>query len=297
MINVWACRPQNVIYSAPHIGVDELKQAHTAVFIHALVGVFKKKRGTGTWGHGLQILTELLDLVDSSGLTVESKGIYITLLGNVADRFESKTVLAKRNSSKVHIIAESNHSELVEYPALHAMQLYANLTHPRTKLLYMHTKGVRRNGWHVDYPAEWRRYMTFFLVEKYSVCSTALDQRGFESCGVLMNRNIYEGNFWWTTAGWLSKRRPLIKDMVWSQATRYGAEEYILKNVPGKQLLHYCIHHAHHNMQSCSTPRWLYENASLAFRDNPNCYDIKNEPPNKSKDPVSWCHHKKLPEL
>ena len=61
-------------------------------------------------------------------------------------------------------------------------------------------------------------------------------------------------------------KRPVVADLQWTMGNRYAAEEYILKNVPGKQLEHYCVHHTHHNMQSCATPRHLYENVSMAFR-------------------------------
>ena len=93
----------------------------------------------------------------------------------------------------------------------------------------------------------------------------------------------------------MKKRKPLIAELQWNPVNRYAAEEYLLKGVPGLQLSHYCIHHTHHNMQSCSTPRWMYENVSLAFRSDPNCFDQLKNPPNPTKDPKSWCHHDKLP--
>jgi hypothetical protein len=49
----------DVKYTAP----EGITDPHVAVFVHALVGVFQKKRGGGTWGHGLEILLELLDQV------------------------------------------------------------------------------------------------------------------------------------------------------------------------------------------------------------------------------------------
>ena len=85
---------------------------------------------------------------------------------------------------QVQIVLQSSSADLVEFPALHAMQQYANATHPDTRMLYMHTKGVRKNGWAPEYPAMWRRYMTFFLVEQHHVCLAALRDRGYETCGV-----------------------------------------------------------------------------------------------------------------
>merc|ERR1711871_14352 len=85
---------------------------------------------------------------------------------------------------KVQVILESSSAELAEFPALHAMQVYANSTNPLSRLLYVHTKGVRKNGWHADYPVHWRRYMSYFLIEKAHVCLTALSGKGYQTCGV-----------------------------------------------------------------------------------------------------------------
>ena len=60
--------------------------AHNVVFIHALVGVFKKKKGRGTWGHGHIILEELLDLVEDSKLIDKVESINIIMLGTTPDR-------------------------------------------------------------------------------------------------------------------------------------------------------------------------------------------------------------------
>ena len=164
-----------------------------------LVGVFKKKRGGGTWGHGLDILNEMLDLIETSGLIHDVRGVYIGILGTSADREEAKVSLKHRQ--KVTVVVESAIADYVEFPALNAMQIYANLTDPRSRLLYLHTKGVRKNGWHADYPAEWRRYMTYFLVENHHVCLSAITsdgQRtsnkvsGYQTCGVLKQQSIYQ---------------------------------------------------------------------------------------------------------
>ena len=211
---------------------------HNAIFIHALVGVFKKKKGGGTWGYGLHILLELIDLVHSSKLIAEVEGVYVILLGTTPNRAKAKAKLTEKyhkefQNNKIQIILESSSSELSEFPALHAMQVYANATDPSSRLLYMHTKGVRKNGWHADYPVQWRRYMSYFLVEKAYLCITALSSKGYQTCGVLKHRNIYEGNFWWSTARWLKDRYPQVNDLEWSTKNRYAAEEYIMKNNGG----------------------------------------------------------------
>ena len=175
---------------------------HSAVFIHAMVGIFKKKRGTGTWGHGLEILIELIDSLRESELYKEPNlRVMVSLLGNKEDLAEAISTL-NYNYTDVTIVATSNNFENAEFPTLHALQTYANDTHHQSRLLYLHTKGVRRNGWNADYPVQWRRYMTFFLVDKYHVCKHALAVMKYSTCGVLKQDGIYQGNFWWTTAKW-----------------------------------------------------------------------------------------------
>jgi hypothetical protein len=277
--------------------------------VHTIVGIFKKKTG-GTWGHGLEILNELLDTIEKSGLLEEVRGVYISLLGTEADRSEARAAISSRK--KVFVVVESSKAEYAEFPGLNALQLYANATDPYSRLLYMHTKGVRKNGFHPDYPVMWRRYMTYFLVEKYHACLTALKRKtqdhqslnvytgisGYQTCGVLKQNSIYQGNFWWSTAGWFSQRRPLISDLdwaTWSTGNRYAAEEYILKDVPGDQSAHYCIHHTHHCMQCCPTHREMYENVSVAFRATPNCFNPTKMKPNPTKDPKTFCHSDTFP--
>ncbi len=56
------------------------------IFVHAAVGIFKKKRGSGFWGYGSEILTDLLQQVRRSGLGQKVAAICVTLLGKDSDR-------------------------------------------------------------------------------------------------------------------------------------------------------------------------------------------------------------------
>jgi hypothetical protein len=292
---------------APRAGVEyKLSRpspvgAHNVIFLHALVGVFPRRRGNGSWGHGREILIELLDTINSSGLVDKVDSIRISLLGKPKDRADTMTSLLPYK--KVSVLVESSNTQLAEFPALHLLQSYASKADPRTRILYMHTKGVRKNGLH-NYPDEWRRYMSFFLVEKSHVCLNLLERDpNYATCGVLKQHSIYQGNFWWSTASWIASRTPKIWNFRWNMQNRYIAEEYLMRPeyLPHgshfKKRSHYCIHHAHHTMQVCHTPREWYENVSVAIRDSSNCFNRQKLPKNPTRNPHSWCHHGGLPRL
>ena len=185
--------------------------------------------------------------------------------------------------------------------------------------------------------------MLYWTVETaVQVCMKALDggstQAGvsyqYDTCGNLKRggpRPIYGGNFWWTTAVYVREKQPAVADLSWETgpAFRFKAEEYLLAGSTSfdQEHRHYCVHHCHHDMNNCRTPRPWYalttaadvysedtkdttskggyeggnmersaveEHASrLSFypmRANGNCFNNDYLPKNRSKDPVSWCH-------
>ena len=252
------------------------------IFIHACVGVFAKKKGGGTWGHGQEILFEMLSDIAQQPLAVHVSKVFIGLVGKHADRQMAKSMIDLEFGTgplenKVSVVVESENIDESEFPTLNAAQEFSFSVHPHTKIAYMHTKGVRKNGIG-NYPNEWRQYMQYFLIERFELCFAALDYYHYCTCGALKQGKIYAGNFWWTKAGYLSSRLPLLSSFTWSSANRYLAEEYLLNNMSSPtsaicnhassssgsgsgsaHRLHYCTHHTHHNMQLCHSPReWYY---------------------------------------
>lgn len=281
------------------------------VFIHACVGIFSKKRGNGTWGNGESILVEMLKGIQSSDIRTTLGGVFIGILGKNQDLINVEVLIQPFvEQLKMQVVVKNSNIELAEFPTLNAMQQFASRVPSATKLAYMHTKGVRKNG--IDqYPEGWRRYLQYFIVDRHEICYEALDQFQYCTCGPSKQAKIYAGNFWWTKAGYMASRRPLISDIAWNMDNRYLAEEYLLRNQssPGPHVcdrpsaksppgLHYCIHHAHHPMQLCHTPKEWYENVSSQLRRNPQCFFPKLMPSHPKKDdPYSWCHHDGLPNI
>lgn len=67
---------------------------------------------------------------------------------------------------------------------------------PNDKFLYIHTKGIIREGCkNVD---DWRTYMEYFLMTKHNECIKLLDE--YDTVGVnlsYVSGMHYSGNFWW----------------------------------------------------------------------------------------------------
>lgn len=297
--DIWSQYRLSYVDPAP-LFTTQTNGFYPTVFIHAVVGVFQKKRGNETWGHGMNILVELIKTIEDSSIAPNISAVYITIIGAEHDRQKAAYNLSRMNSTsktlhkRLQILIQGNNIDLAEFPTLHALQQYAMHQAPDMPLIYLHTKGVRKNGI-ANYPHEWRRYLAFMMVERSELCARAL-QSGYLTCGAQQQSKIYAGNFWWTTAGYIATKKPSIAEIRWSMQNRYDAEEYLLKDVgaQGKKQ-HYCVHHTHHNMQVCHTPREWYENISLPLRPDPRCFNPKKLPKNPTKDPMSWCHHSGLP--
>jgi len=290
------------------------------MFIHATIGIFKRKRGKpGTWGHGTEILTEMLQAVQDAKALGWFRRIYIGTLGSDVDTAQARAAILARFSGdqwgdKLAFIVSGANLEYSELPTLAVLQVFARLLPQSSSaaslhLLYAHTKGVRKNG---DFACDWRQYMMHMLLAHYKgICEPAMRSRGYLSCGALKTPTaqgpIYAGNFWWTTGQYiLQSRRGAFSltqsSMVWSSANRYVAENYLLAGVSAAESRdkHYCLHHTHHDMQNCATPFSLYASASAALRlrSHGNCYSPALRPRNQSKhDRASWCHATALPVI
>ena len=72
------------------------------------------------------------------------------------------------------------------------------------KVLYIHTKGVTTPN--NPCISDWRKYMSYFLIEKYDDCLNAL--KTVDACGVDWQEHPephFSGNFWWANASYINK--------------------------------------------------------------------------------------------
>jgi len=118
------------------------KDPHIALFFHAAVGIFKKKRWPNeTWGFGGEILNELLNTSLSSGLMTKAARTYVTALGSRKDVSKVEKSL-KMNYPGVSMIISGADLYVAEFPSLLAIFEYAKKTHDDSLIVYMHTKGI-----------------------------------------------------------------------------------------------------------------------------------------------------------
>ena len=224
--------------------LDDLNVPVRVVFIHAAVGVFtytRKDRLGQQWGFGADILEELIDEVLKNELAISLDWIYIGLLGAESDleetrqrlsvKYRTHVALEDKNSprrlakrkiarKKIRIVLEGTNKFMWEFPTLYLMQRFASMIHAQSEILYLHTKGVRRNAPNDETITQWRRYMLYWLVEHHEFCRRVL-ARGADTCGVnkrMGEHACYAGNFWWAKAGYLAQKSPQIADRLGSKS-------------------------------------------------------------------------------
>ena len=182
-----------------HTHQDEVQNI---VFIHAAVGIFQKKiRRNETWGYGREIMEEMLHNIAGTSLAQNIGTVYVTLLGNQPDRVSARATLATFNATgkplggKIKVLATATNLYLAEFPTLFGIQEMVGSLKPDNNILYLHTKGMRNNG---KGRHDWRRYMSYFLVNRSEVCLEAL-RNNYQTCGVQLTPQHYQGNFWWVS--------------------------------------------------------------------------------------------------
>lgn len=126
------------------------------------------------------ILAELLGLLEASRLRAVLTACVVHTIGDPVTRYDTGTI-----------------------PILRSVALL----HPTARLLYLHTKGVRQHG----YGVEWRRYMTYFLIERWQQAIDQLQEPvDAVGCDLLDSgaQRHFSGNFWWARAAYLATRPP-----------------------------------------------------------------------------------------
>ena len=166
----------------------------------------------------------------NEGLFKEAVTVIVSVNGNV-DWASSKTL-----GVDFPVVVKNEND--FEFPTLDLIKLYCGGLKEQHKILYLHTKGVsyERNEC-ID---DWVDYMTYFCLERWHYCSTALNM--FDTCGVDLVKQPalhYSGNFWWAKSDYIKKlKRPREIETVLDE--RHKAEFWICSE-EGK---HLCLHNS-----------------------------------------------------
>lgn len=141
------------------------------------------------------IVGDLLQAIKDSGLHDELKSIALIS----TDRYCGATPMSK---GKVSMMIDS--SMPYEYPALNYIY---ELRSDFDNVLYMHTKGVsRREPEIMPNVAAWRKYMTYFCVDRWQDRLKALELFDVTGCQWQMEPwPHFSGNFWWSRMSHIRK--------------------------------------------------------------------------------------------
>ncbi len=175
-----------------------------------------------TIGNYQEVFDEIYYEINKSSLIDKIDKITICIVGKEKVRIpEDKKISIIKNKS----------IELGEFFTLDILKKYCDSINDEKSILYLHTKGVSTpyNKCIVD----WRRYMTFFVVNKFEYCLKILKEK--DACGVdLVNEPTlhFSGNFWWANSKYI-KLLPDIKSIIKSDnalTKRHNAEFWIGMN-------------------------------------------------------------------
>ena len=167
---------------------------------------------------------------------------------------------------KVCVLFETSDSDNFKATSINLLRSYIREISNDSLVLYVHTKGstkYRRYLVDQQHLAEddWRRYMLYFLVEKWGTCVSALSSLGYKSCGVQLTFAevpYYNGNFWWATGAYL---KDVLgneeKDIDWILDQDDSLSVHLLKDMDKEngQSLHLSLHHIDHDLYTTRTPR------------------------------------------
>jgi hypothetical protein len=107
-------------------------------------------------------------------------------------------------NSKVEIVVYPENKE--EADTLKWVRDYS-AKNPEDYILYFHMKGISKQNRNTE---DWRRYMEYFVIEKWKDCVAKLDE-GYDCCGVMWNTDTpigmhphFSGNFWWAKTSYIN---------------------------------------------------------------------------------------------
>lgn len=146
----------------------------------------------------------------------------------------------------------NHYSNNFEFDTLNLLKQYC-LSNPNEKVCYIHTKGITTPN--NDCINDWRKYMSYFVINKYNNCLNLLDQ--YDTCGVdLVDTPVkhYSGNFWWARADYINKLQN-VRDIPTVISERHKCEFWICSG-DGK---HYSMNNSDINVYERHLHRYLPE--------------------------------------
>lgn len=166
------------------------------------------------------VLESIVNHIEKSEVNNFLDVIWIVNIGK-----EIQTVFS---NPKIKVLQYSSNTKTFELDTINLMWKFSQ-THPNTKLLYVHTKGVSYNGVPLNIQ-DWTNYMLYFLVDKFNTSDLQLLNTSTDTMGVNCQdkpHSHYSGNFWWSHTNYIRTLKPITSEV------RHDAEWWVLsgKNV------------------------------------------------------------------
>jgi len=180
---------------------------------------------------GLEVIEKQINLIKKTKLYEKLDKIYIGALGDY-QRLQNSNIY--KQNDKLEIVYFSKHGSEMEFPTLSKLKDFCDINTTNYKVLYIHTKGVRRPN--SQFIEDWRNYMEYFLIEKHEDCLRDLDH--YNTAGVnyhIKPWNHYSGNFWWANSNHIKKlihpnKLPRTGNK-YTEGGRWNAEKWLLSFV------------------------------------------------------------------
>lgn len=247
------CAPQKLPYDYDNAGfvlscpcTTKLPENITKVHLFYHVGMVRNWK---------DIVKDQLQTLDSCGLGTLASSLTITYTNG--DKLDIEEVLSSysfvKKLDKLRIIPgpTKNPWEIFAMNAMHNTCQDISINASNAAVIYFHNKGASHytddwrdkttTVWSYVYALRWRKYMEYFLLERPSLCLTALSH-GATSCGVELHDEPgihYSGNFWTATCDFIQELPPFDGELEGSAAAKYLAAEFWLENGVRKEIAKY----------------------------------------------------------
>lgn len=185
---------------------------------------------------GTKVLDELLNEIDKN---LKFDLIYINNIGKPLKGYEKENI---------HVNEFSSNHDLFELPTIKLISLFSKFN-SNVKVLYLHTKGITHSN--SSNVADWRRMLSYFMIEKNEKCLEALDKYDAVGCNYLPEPyKHFSGNFWWANSNYLK----ILETKNLKQ--KHDAEWWVLTSTEN----FFTIFHSNINHYHMPYPKHLYRN-------------------------------------
>jgi hypothetical protein len=193
--------------------------------------------------NGIPIFYDQMANIMESGLYDKCKNILVSIVGKKFD-------LPIDKYPKMKLLYHDDNPKFYEVKTINYIQHISQYLPDNARVLYVHTKGVRKNGDEVCVRS-WRKLLEYWTINKHDIALQYLQNYDTVGSNVINMSPApaikeqflfyvnpahyfhYSGNFWWTTAQHIRRLPQLAHDPAnHSMSTRSRAENWILSPMP-----------------------------------------------------------------